>query len=138
MICPMGMHTPNIPTTVPRCAGGTRSGMIATIAASTALNDNWAAHHPNSTTLTVGASPITARDAHPHSTPPTSQGLRRPKRERVLSLSAPKTGLLTSATIAPAMSTREMGSAALSGASCRTRSASVMIAGVSRASHSAA
>src|SRR5947207_9722518 len=113
----MGIHTPKIPTTVPRCAGGTRSGMIATIAASTALNDNWAAHHPNSTTLTVGATPITARDAHPQIMPPTSQGLRRPKRERVLSLSAPKTGLLTSATIAPPMSTRQLDPQALSGAS---------------------
>jgi len=102
------------------------------------LNESWAAHQPNSTILTVGAKPITASDAHPHSTPPTSHGAPRPNRDRVLSLNAPKIGLLTSATIAPAIRTLEMGSAALPGTSCRTRSASVMIAGVRSASQRAA
>jgi hypothetical protein len=102
---PMGEQTPSTPETWPRCTDGTWSGSTATIAASSALKNNSAIHHPASTTGTEGASATIPMPAEPPARPMTIQGRRMPSFDAVRSLIRPKNGLPTRATRAPTPAT---------------------------------
>ena len=97
----IGMQTPRMPDTSPRWATGTWSGSTATMAASRALKNSWAMHHPTSTTAMVGASATTRMPSEPPIRPMTIHGRRMPSRDEVRSLIRPKNGLPNSDTRAP-------------------------------------
>src|SRR5579862_2691847 len=103
---PTGEQTPSTPETWPRCGDGTWSGSSATIAASNALKNNSAIHHPASTTGTLGASATIRMPREPPARPVTIQGRRMPSFDVVRSLIRPKNGLPTMATMAPTPATR--------------------------------
>ena len=108
-----GRQTPTRPETVPRCAVGTWSGITATWAASSALKDSWAMHHPARTTGMLGASATMRMPREPPTRPRIIQGRRMPNCEVVRSLILPKKGLAKIASSAPTPAT----SARLFGAS---------------------
>ena len=97
----MGRQTPRNPETRPRWATGTWSGSTATMAASRALKNSWAADHPTRTTGMLGASATTRTPRHPPIRPMTIQGRRMPSGDVVRSLILPKNGLPTIASRAP-------------------------------------
>jgi hypothetical protein len=80
---------------------GTWSGSTATMAASSALKNNWAMHHPARTTGMFGANATMTMPREPPTRPVTIHGRRMPSRDAVRSLILPKNGLPTSATRAP-------------------------------------
>jgi hypothetical protein len=82
------------------------------MAASSALKNSWAMHHPTRTTAMLGASATTRMPREPPTRPMTIQGRRMPSRDEVRSLILPKNGLPTMASRAPTPAT----SARLSGA----------------------
>ena len=97
----MGRQTPRTPETRPRWATGTWSGSTATMAASSALKNSWAMHHPTRTTGMLGASATTRMPREPPARPMTIQGRRMPSRDEVRSLILPKNGLPNMASRAP-------------------------------------
>src|ERR1700722_4745386 len=103
---PMGEQTPSTPETWPRCGDGTWSGSSAASAASSALKNNSAIHHPASTTGTLGASATIRMPREPPARPMSIQGRRMPSFDVVRSLIRPKNGLPTIATMAPPAHTR--------------------------------
>ena len=96
-----GWQTPSTPETWPRWTDGTWSGSTATIAASSALKNNWAMHHPRRTTGMLGASATIPMPTEPPARPVTIHGRRMPSRDAVRSLIRPKNGLPNMATRAP-------------------------------------
>ena len=96
-----GRQMPSTPDTSPRCAIGTWSGSTAIWAASSALKNSWAMHHPRRTTATFGANATMRMPSEPPTRPMTIHGRRMPSRDDVRSLSLPKKGLPTMATTAP-------------------------------------
>jgi hypothetical protein len=82
------------------------------MAASSALKNNWAIHHPARTTAMLGANATTRMPREPPTRPMTIHGRRMPSRDTVRSLILPKNGLPTMASRAPIPAT----SAKLSGA----------------------
>ena len=109
---PTGWLTPSTPETWPRWTDGTWLGMTATIAASSALKNSWAMHHPRRTTGMLGASATITMPTEPPARPVTIHGRRMPSGDAVRSLIRPKNGLPTKATRAPIEAT----SARLAGA----------------------
>src|SRR5439155_3394919 len=97
----IGRHTPRTPETRPRCTRGTWSGRTATKAASNALKDSCAMHHPTRTTGMLGANATITMPRVPPTRPMTSHGRRMPSRDEVRSLILPKKGLPNIATRAP-------------------------------------
>jgi hypothetical protein len=75
------------------------------MAASSALKNSCAMHHPTTTTGTFGASATTRMPRDPPARPITIQGRRIPHRDEVRSLILPKNGLPTIATRAPTPAT---------------------------------
>jgi hypothetical protein len=101
----MGVQTPRTPATWPRWTDGTWSGSTATIAASSALKNSWAIHHPARTTGMLGASATMRMPREPPARPVTIHGRRMPNRDALRSLIRPKNGLPTIATRAPTPAT---------------------------------
>src|SRR5438132_3791135 len=101
----IGKHTPRTPETRPRCARATWSGSTAIKAASSALKNSWAIHHPTRTTAMLGANAIIRMPTVPPSRPMTIHGRRMPSRDQVRSLILPKKGLPNIATRAPSPAT---------------------------------
>ena len=77
----IGMQMPRTPETMPRWSTGTWSGSTATSAASSALKNTWAMHHPTRTTAMLGASATTVTPSEPPTRPMTIHGRRMPSRE---------------------------------------------------------
>src|SRR5450755_959023 len=75
------------------------------MAASSALKNNWAMHHPARTTAMLGASATMKMPRDPPARPMTIHGRRMPSRDAVRSLILPKNGLPAIATRAPAPAT---------------------------------
>src|ERR1039457_6397747 len=82
------------------------------MAASSALKNSWARHHPTRTTAMLGANATTRMPREPPTRPMTIHGRRMPSRDEVRSLILPKNGLPNMASRAPIPAT----SARLSGA----------------------
>jgi hypothetical protein len=97
----IGTQTPRKPETRPRWAAGTWSGSTAARAASSALNNSWAMHHPTRTTAMLGTNATVRMPSEPPTRPITIQGRRMPSGEEVRSLSLPKNGFPTIANRAP-------------------------------------
>ena len=102
-----GTQTPEDARDVPRWATGTWSGSTAIKAASRALNNSCAMHHPTSTTATLGASATTRIPTDPPASPITIHGRRIPNLDVVRSLSRPNNGLPTIATSDPTAAMRD-------------------------------
>ena len=100
-----GWLTPRTPETWPRWTDGTWSGSTATMAASSALKNNWAMHHPTRTTGILGASATIPMPTEPPIRPVTIHGRRMPSGDAVRSLILPKNGLATMANRAPIAAT---------------------------------
>ena len=99
---PIGRQIPSAPETWPRWTNGIWSGRTATMAASSALKDSWAMHHPSRTTGMLGASATITMPREPPARPLTIQGRRMPSGDAVRSLIRPKNGFATMASRAPA------------------------------------
>src|SRR6476620_1084446 len=113
------------PPTVPRCGAGTRSGMAAVMAAYAPLQPACTRHQRTVMTATPGAPASAIRAAAPRTAPKSTHGTRRPRRAVVRSLKAPKRGLATRDTAAPAPVTRARmasWSGSLKAAACWPRS----------------
>ena len=121
---------PRMPPTRPRWWAGIWSGSSAVSVASVALTPNCASAQPAVRVAMLVPSATTVRPARPPSMPPISQGRRRPKRDVVRSLIAPKNGLPIRARIAPTDSTALSADVLLSGAICATRIDNVTTTGV--------
>ncbi len=127
-----------MPTSPPirplRCIG-TWSGSTAVIAETSACTPSCVIAQPRTTTPIDGAAAITQSPIAAATTPPSIHGRRMPNRERVRSDSRPKNGLATMPNTAPTAATRLSDVLAPCGSSSRTRSASVIAAGVRIAVH---
>src|SRR5699024_9651494 len=125
MTMPRVWVMPMTPLTRPRCSRGTRSGTAAVRPARVPLSPACTTHQPRTMAGTEGASARTTSPSAPTSAPPTIQGTRRPRRERVRSLRAPATGLARVETAAPMPVTRVRVASLWSGvsaAACRPSS----------------
>src|SRR3954451_2963230 len=124
--------------TAPRCSGGTWSAMVAVSRDIAAYMPSWANTQAPATVTQLPARPVSSSPTTKPATPPATQTLRRPKRLRVRSHSAPNTGSATSAAIpaAPLTSPKSRtlcaastssscsGSSSCTGASCAAQSPS--------------
>ena len=77
------------------------------MAASSALKNSWAMHHPTITTAMLGAVATMRIPTEPPPRPMTIQGRRMPSREEVRSLIRPKNGLPNRETRAPIPATSD-------------------------------
>ena len=75
------------------------------MAASSALKNTWAMHHPARTTGMLGASATITMPTEPPTSPVAIHGRRMPSRDVVRSLILPKNGLATIASKAPVPAT---------------------------------
>jgi hypothetical protein len=86
MSCPIGMQTPRIPATVPRCPGGIWSASNATVLARAALKAICATHQAISIDAMESAVATNASARQPPRMPATIHGRRMPARHVVRSL----------------------------------------------------
>src|SRR5690606_25526489 len=121
---------PTSPPMRPRWCGGTWSGSTAVIAASSAWMPSCVTAHPTTSTGIDGATATRQSPTAPAAVPPSIHGLRMPNRERVRSDSRPNSGFPMIPNTAPTAATRDSDPLAPSGSISRTRSASVIAAGV--------
>ena len=89
---PIVMPMPTMPETPPRRVGGNRSGTSAVAAAWSALTPSCTANQSRAMVTTEPAIGSPSRKPAATSAPPTIHGVRRPKRDRVASDSAPAIG----------------------------------------------
>ncbi len=75
------------------------------MAASSALKNNWAMHHPARTTAMLGAKATMRMPREPPASPVIIHGRRMPSGDAVRSLNLPKNGLATIASRAPVPAT---------------------------------
>src|SRR5665647_2750104 len=77
------------------------------MAASRALKNTWAMHHPSRTTAMLGANATTRTPREPPTRPMTIHGRRMPSRDEVRSLIFPKNGLAKIDSRAPVAATSD-------------------------------
>ena len=127
----MPTSTPTVPAMAtrppirPRRSTGTWSGTAATPPAHAALSASCTRLQAMTIDAALSATDSSSSDAAPSTTPPSTHGTRRPRRERVRSLKAPHTGLANSETAAPLNRTTASSASLLMppGSAAATRSA---------------
>jgi hypothetical protein len=126
---------PAHPATTPSCGRGTWSGIVAYSPACTPARPSCTTSQPVSMVVTESAEASSTKPTAASRQPAATHGRRRPNRERVRSLIAPKAGTAAAVTAAPSPIASPSSASLRSGANSSACRASWIWVGVRKASH---